>query len=438
MDTMKNCKMLQPLLIFLFMALMLAAWGGYCRILAVQTGHHVHGIFSNPDYDLTLILGHQPEFTKPTIQGFLSGISQKKMETATGDCLPFLECVIPCMTSWKSFLYEIFLDILPQGWSPVLPIGEKDYVRIRGKKRLLKVSDIYNFDMSEKMQKAADYYNRAAARFPEVRFYVFPIPYKGETFAELGAWPKMPSRVLGVKVVEQFAALLSDNVAYDWAGKGSPPEEVIDYYYNTDHHLTMPGAYEVYCQLYHLITAKVADIGEIIRCKRFFVVPDMDFRGSDSRLSGGYEDSADAVVDGIFDPPDYNVVIYGSKNGHMRNRDYYYPGGKMPELRFFDHYGGYFGGDAGLIEYTAERVPEGRNILVIADSFDNCMEPLIAAHFHRSFFVDLRHFKDDVGYRFNLDGFILKNEITDVLFLSGTSYVMTDPETFQDTPDGTE
>jgi hypothetical protein len=61
------------------------------------------------------------------------------------------------------------------------------------------------------------------------------------------------------------------------------------------------------------------------------------------------------------------------------------------------------------------------------------MEPLIAAHFSHSYFVDLRHFANDVGYSFDLDAFISQNVITDVLFLGGYEWtVMRDPENGQE------
>lgn len=429
---MKNFRMRDLLLISLSVVLMFTAWAGYFRVVAIQNGHYIHGILSD-NIELSQLIGRTPKFPRPTLHSFLSGRFQTRMETATGDSIPFLEHVNPFLTYWKSLVYELSLEVLPKSWSPVLPVGGNDYVRIRGKEQLLKTPDVYNSEDFKQIQAEANYYNKTATTWPKVRFYVFVIPDKSQVFAEIGAWPATPTRLLeGNKTTDKFNDLMSNRVAYSWAGKGFPAEEVLGFYYNTDHHLTMPGAYEVYRQLHHLISVRGVDIGEVVQCKNFFVVPNVIFRGSNSRLSGGYEESTDRLIDCLFELPKYNVTIYGSKNEQRRNQRLEYEAGKIPSVRFFDHYGAYFGGDHGLIEYAVDQVSEERNLLVIGSSFKNCIESLLAAHFSRSYFVDLRHFADDVGHSFDLDAFISKNGITDVLFIGGQNTVMTDPEAVQD------
>lgn len=417
---MKNYKIRDLILISLSVVLMFTSWTGYCRVLGIQTH-----ILSDTNTDLNQILGRTPQFTKPTLHRFLSGTFQTKIEEATGDSILFLEQVIPFLTKWKSLVYGLTLDVLPKSWSPVLPIGGKDYVRIRGKEQLLPIPVLYNPEIFKQTHKVANYYNKIVTRWPEVRFYVFVILPCQSVFAEASAWPVTPTRLLrGSKAVDQFEALLSNSIAYGWAGKGRPASEVLGFYYNTDHHLTMPGAYEVYRQLHHLISARGVDIGQVIQCKNYFVVPKVIFRGSHARLSGGYEEATDKLVDGLFTLPYYNVTIQGKENGQGRNKRLEYESGKIPRGRFVNHYAEYFGDDHGLIEYALAQVLEHRNLLVIGDSFKNSMEPLLAAHFSRSYFVDLRHFANDIGHSFDLDAFISQNGITDVLFIGSESTVL--------------
>ncbi len=346
--------------------------------------------------------------------------------------MPFLEHLIPFLTYWKSRYYELSLNVLPKSWSPVLPVGEKDYVRIRGKEQLLKTPGVYNPEIFKQMQTVANYYNKVAIKWPEVRFYVFAIPSKSQVFSEIGAWPATPTRLLeGNKVIDQFEGLLSNSVAYSWAGKSRSPVEALGFYYNTDHHLTMPGAYEVYCQLHHLIYSRGVDISQVIKCNNWFVVPNVIFRGSNSRLSGGYEEVTDKLIDCLFSIPKYNVIIHGSESSQIRNKRLEYETGKIPNGRFVNHYGEYFGEVHGLIEYEVDQVSKERNLLVIGDSFKNSIESLIAAHFYRTYFVDLRHFAKDIGHRFELDVFISQYGITDVLFIGSQVTIITDPEAVQ-------
>jgi hypothetical protein len=348
----------------------------------------------------------------------MSGAFQARMETSTRDCVHFLERVIPFLTNWKSFVYELSLTILPKRWSPVLPIGEKGYVRPRGKEQLFLAPSAFTPEIVTRMKKAANYYNQIAARWPTIRFYVFTIPSKQTLFVKTGVWPDIPARFLmGCDDFNQFRALLSQNVAYDWFGRTYPPDQAIAFYYSTDHHLKMSGSYEAYRQIHHLISSRVVDIGEVVQCKKWFVVPNVIFQGSCSRLSGGYKAFSDNLVDCSFELPPYTSLTHGAKQGQGRNNRFAYANGKMPKERYASHHTEYFGKDYGLVEYAVDRISEKRKILIIGDSNDNSIEPLLAAHFSRSYFVDLRHFTKDTGKRFNLDTFIAQNGVEHVLFI---------------------
>lgn len=416
-------------LILLFVMVTLTAWWGYLRVLGTQAH-----ILSKTHSDLGGMLGRDPVFPRPSLQRFMSGLFQARMEKAAGDSLPFLEHLIPLLTHWKSFMYERFLTVLPERWSPVLPIGEKGYLRIRGREQLLPPLSIYNPETSRQLETAAGYYNEIATRWPMVRFYVFAIPSKQAVFVEKGVLPNIPTGMIrGYEDFEHFSALLSNKISYDWFGKNRPASEVLNFYYNTDHHLITPGCYEVYRQLHHLISSKGVDIGGIVPCKNWFTVPNVVFRGSYSRRSGGYEKAADSLISCLFELPDLTVTMHGMGNFHERNKRSVYESGKIPKGRFFNHPGEYFGLDHGLIEYSVSNVLENRNLLAIGDSNDNSIEPLLAAHFSRSFFVDVRHFEKETRRRFQLDTFIRQYNITDVLFIgSHWTTILRDPKAGQE------
>lgn len=93
---------------------MFTAWTGYGRVLGIQAR-----MLSDTNTDLGQMLGRTPASPRPTLDHYLSGIFQAKMENATGDSILFLERAIPFLTCWKSLFYEISLKILPKSWSPV-------------------------------------------------------------------------------------------------------------------------------------------------------------------------------------------------------------------------------------------------------------------------------------------------------------------------------
>jgi hypothetical protein len=192
--------------------------------------------------------------------------------------------------------------------------------------------------------------------------------------------------------------------------------------------------YEIYRQLYYLISTRGLDISKVVQCKNWFAVPNVTFRGSYSRLSGGYEKATDNLMSCLFELPEYAVTVHGTKHGEGRNKRLAYETDTIPKDRFFNHLAGYFGYDRGLVEYAVDKVSGQRNLLIIGDSNDNSIEPLLAAHFSRSYFVDVRHFARETSRRFSLDTFISQNGITDVLFIgSHWTTVLRDPDDGEDT-----
>jgi len=407
---MKKSAKKNYFLIALLVALMALTWVGCFRVLGAQ----VHLLFDT-NTDLHQILGRKPRFPAPTASSFILGKFQVKFEQATGDSIPFLERIIPIVTCWKSIVHTAWLNLFPESWSPVLPVGENDCVKIRGQERLFMAPNVFNPKKTQQqVRNVAYYYKKIAEKWPDVRFYIFAILRTEEMAVEAGVWPATPKHLLeGGEAVQQLRVLLQNSVSCDWIGRGRPATEVLNYYYNTDHHLTMPGGYEVYRQLHDLISTRGVNIGKVVEVKKWFSVPNVVFRGSRARLSGGYKRATDKLVDGVFVLPHYSVTVSSVTISHERDKRLEYRAGKVPTGLFSNHYTEYFGNDHGLVTYSVNEVLDKRNLLVIGDSFKNCMEPLLASHFQHSYFVDVRHFEKDVGYKFDLDSFISQNNITE-------------------------
>jgi len=146
------------------------------------------------------------------------------------------------------------------------------------------------------------------------------------------------------------------------------------------------------------------------------------FYGSLSVQAGYFDGFGDRIVDGVFDLPSQSVRICGSED-RKRNAKSRYWVGDYEAAKFANHYWHYFGNNYGVIEYSSGVCDRG-NLLVIGDSFDNCIEPLLAAHFRHCWFVDLRFYAQDVGEEFDLGEFIACHKITDVLFIGAHSWIL--------------
>ena len=171
-----------------------------------------------------------------------------------------------------------------------------------------------------------------------------------------------------------------------------------------------------------MLSINYPDINEALKPKEWYKVPKVKFYGSYARKAGMYDGIYDVIVDSNFEIPKMDINIAGNEKKTRNEKDQYLIG-KFSKLKFHNHYSSYFGGDQGLIEYTFDNSSTG-NLLVISDSYDNCIEPFLACHFSHSYFVDLRLYYHDVGKDFNIDDFIKEHFITDVLFLGNQNWVL--------------
>ena len=122
---------------------------------------------------------------------------------------------------------------------------------------------------------------------------------------------------------------------------------------------------------------------------------------------------------GVFDLPDFKVFI----NGVNYNDKLKYLSGSIQSGHFKNHYGDYFGGDPGCLEFINDKL-NGRNLLVISDSYDNSLAPLLSSHYSHSFFIDIRNYKRQMGSPLDFNKFINENKIDDIIFLGDQRWVL--------------
>ena len=289
-----------------------------------------------------------------------------------------------------------------------------------------RISDLptfcYNGDHA-KLSDRALYYNGLCVAWPEVRFHVFPTLPVADWFVLAGTYGTQARQSLvGDQYLRRFRTLLDPAIGFGWAAEGCSFEEAISCYYRTDHHWGFRGAYRVYRQLWLLLHQQNPRVGQVLDSKGWIELPGLAFYGSLARRAGYYDAIGDVIVDGVFELPSFEVHIHGFGD-RERNQKCRYRTGQYAREKFANHYAEYFGNDYGLIEYLSG-ASGGGNLLVIGDSFDNCIEPLLASHFCHSWFVDLRHYHADVGKEFDMDDFLARHAITDVLFVGNQYWVL--------------
>ena len=100
--------------------------------------------------------------------------------------------------------------------------------------------------------------------------------------------------------------------------------------------------------------------------------------------------------------------VYGHQN--------LYAGNRFPTDNLRNHYAYYYGGDYGEIVLDNGK-SRGRNLLVLADSYSNPINMLLASHFDRTCIIDLRYYAKDMGVEFDINDYIRKHEIDSLLIM---------------------
>lgn len=171
-------------------------------------------------------------------------------------------------------------------------------------------------------------------------------------------------------------------------------------YYRTDHHWTSEGAYEAYKQL-----IPVLGFEDVIEYEP--VTVKTDFKGtlySNSGFTNGTNDHIDIMMP--VDKENHKDSVIDFQDDSDKTTEFY----KLDNLETKDAYS-VFGGSNYPIYSIKTPIKSSKRLLVLKDSYANCMIPLLAQYYREIIVVDPRYYFE------SLDDLIQVEGITDVLFL---------------------
>lgn len=213
-----------------------------------------------------------------------------------------------------------------------------------------------------------------------------------------------------------FAPTYEESIFYDMLEKqlGEDGGEVLipvyqvlqahreeDIYYRTDHHWTTLGAWYGYSAY---VEAVGGDMEKVLEKKDFELVCE-DFYGT-GYAKVNQASQPDNIY--IYEPETTLEVIYNM--GEKTTRSLFEP----EYLKSKDQYRVFTGGNQAVLEISGG-VDNGKTLLLIKDSFANCMVPFLAEDFEKIIVIDLRQL--NIGCDDLMDMFIP----TDVLVLYNTA-----------------
>lgn len=262
---------------------------------------------------------------------------------------------------------------------------------------LFPVDNIDKNQFEKNLIYTKNFLNKAKEQNEEINISLLIVPTSSEILRE-----KMPKYASGL---EQHK-LLEKAESYFNSSLINPEEELLKHkdeyiYYRTDHHWTTLGAYYTY-----RLWAQKNEI-EPLSADVFKIEAVSDqFYGTTYSKAAGIKVMPDSIEK--FSYPSIDNV--GMSIESLKETK------KLPSLydknylKNKDKYSYFLSGNNPLtvIEGTAEN---GRNILVVKDSYANCFVPFITQHFQRIYVVDLRYYKE------SLLNLTKEKDMTDILFL---------------------
>lgn len=179
-------------------------------------------------------------------------------------------------------------------------------------------------------------------------------------------------------------------------------------WYRTDHHWTVYGAYLAYTMLAPLLDA--APYGE-----EFFHTETVSetFRGSSHSAVGGVSKSVDSIVLYRYEG-DEDFVRIDRSTGDAELGFY-----QWSALNQKDQYRIFLGGNAGHVSVYSRSEKNRPRLLIVKDSYANCLIPFLALHFDLEI-LDLRYESSSVT------DWILSQSFDKILILQGIDTLGTD------------
>jgi hypothetical protein len=341
------------------------------------------------------------------VYGAFSGKSfQSQMESASSDQFPF-------RLNLTMFAESIERGMIRIAYLPfddvAIPAGIKERIMVlRSEPILFYIPNAFTPDVQKTIDLCIENYKDLIERYSNVNFFVYYIDrINNSVYHPAAKYFPQADKGQGLIYFEQHKPeklVLGKLMLNSF-------EDHRKYYFKTDHHWNMQGAWMGYEGVYKMMAPYYPEIGPMLKPKRFATVPGVNFCGSYARQSL-YPCQPDSLEYVDVDLPPYETFVDGVKKPYGRREDYL--AGKASLDEYASHYGEFFGNDFSLVEYHFSNKAE-RNLLLIGSSFTQEMEVYIASHYHNTYAIDLRHYKD-----FSLGEMIRKYQIDDVLALDTT------------------
>lgn len=339
-----------------------------------------------------------------------------QFERATSDQFPMRDQFIQLTYAFGRGLNDLVYWRSPTPAIPATILPDQGVYITRDKQYLFYGNSSYTSSLNAGIDVRIENYRTLLNLYPQVNWYIYNI----DGISTSKANPLIDyilnadvGRALQYFLDNKPEALTVDNFEMDSF------EDQLMYFYRTDGHWNIHGVLYGYDEIHTMLSKHFPDISPKRVYDDFITFPDLLFRGELRRQSMYLiEGELFEMVD--YQLPPHKTYADGKVTTYGRYKDYFER--KYSTAPFVNHYGQFFGPNLALLEFVYEGNPD-RDILIFGDSFDNPLVPLIAQHYHHTYSVDLRSYKD-----FSLGEFLKDHPVDDILLVGSNDLPFLDPD----------
>lgn len=334
----------------------------------------------------------------PTWSGCLDGTFQDGLEAALMDQMPLSETL-------KRLFHNTSTTVLARLLEPVMDGRPEQYISFRGLQLFGGEYLCYEprtvQDIRPGLDRRIAELNDTAAANADADFYLYYIECDVDCNFETGERSGIREYLFAnMQLPENRMACLE-----------VPDFETYSrFFFRTDHHWNHVGAYRAYLDIAGMMGIPEEQLLEPLQT--LTVEQPLIGTKANSAGTGVLNETFSAYRFGL---PEMTTTVNGRQEPYGRTYESYL--GTTQGLS----YAAYYGFDEGEVIFDTGR-PELENLLVLGNSYDNALLRPLAAHFGRTFAVDLRYYETDLGREFDLETYLRDHEIHCVLLIGDNSY----------------
>lgn len=304
-------------------------------------------------------------------KNILDNSFQTTFESILKDQFPLKNIAINAYYECKVKLYDPVMSGIVKLKDDVIYMPDSGYY----------IRNILKQDAEKEALVASKGYNikEFAEIFQDKKIYVYqPVRLEQTSLLDF-----LDANSYGIKYRDIFLREIGDKVKYNELQIDSI-EDYQRYYFKTDFHWNIDGAYQGYKDIINMI-GEDFEIGKPKEIKRKYCF-DKEFYGAQSNAIGratGFDFICDAELE---DVSEYDYFVNGQISDDNYTKLEYAKGYKEDGCSDYEYY---FGNNdfERIYDFHDESKP---NLLIFADSFTNPIKKWVSSHFNRTVIIDIR------------------------------------------------